>query len=138
MPYTSPEKKREWTRAYHERPEVKARLQKYQEQYRKKAKRQAHERAAIENEARKGKVRTIKCPHCSGRVPVPDNSTFVMNKARGVNSGDYCSNPSREYKRPETERRRQLAWYWKNREKVLAREKAKRLRVKALLVQQSL
>ena len=135
MSYRDPEKKRAWTEQYNQRPEVAARRQAYQAEYREKTKADRHAVAARENAKRRGKPRTMKCPHCRCAIELSDNSTFVLGKHRGKTFGpqDYKSDPSKEYKSPEAERRRQLAWYWKNREKVLAREKAKRKHIRELL-----
>lgn len=80
----------------------------------------------------------IVCPHCAGSVPLPENSTFVMNKhhvGEDFRVEDYKSNPNREYKRPEKDRRRQLAYYWRNREKILAGAKERRAMINARLAE---
>ncbi len=78
----------------------------------------------------------MKCPHCGESVALKGNSAFVLKKetvGEEFRPEDYVPNPDRTYKVPEPERRRQLAYYWRNREKVLAREKAKREKVRKLL-----
>ena len=81
-------------------------------------------------------VREFRCPHCGQSSNFPGNSAFVLRKTEvgeQFKAEDYIPNPDRIYKVPEAERRRQLAWYWRNREKVLARVKARRREVAAIL-----
>lgn len=78
--------------------------------------------------------RQFTCPHCGGVLE--GNSAFVLRKENvgaSFRPEDYASNPDRAYKTPEGERRRQLAWYWRNREGVLQRAKQRRLDIKAKL-----
>jgi hypothetical protein len=70
------------------------------------------------------------CPHCGGKVAVSSHSAFVTGRG-GVgeefSEGEYHPDPEKRYKTPEKLRRSRLAYYWRNRERVLAREKAKRV-----------
>ena len=84
-------------------------------------------------------MRTFICPHCQGEFSIPTNSAFVTgreNLAEDVNilpAEEYHPDPEKVYKTHEAVRRVGLAYYWKNREKVLAKAKAKRLEVKRKL-----
>ncbi len=81
-------------------------------------------------------LRRIPCPHCGEALFLPGNSAFVIRKeevGETFAADEYQPNPARTYKQPEAIRRRSLAYYWRNRDRVLAREKARRERIKALL-----
>lgn len=136
MPYNSKEKRQAWEQEYGKRPEVIARRQAYSQGYRETARAVKLAAAKKENQARKGQVQTLKCPHCRKRIELLGNSTFVLNKQKvgeQFKPEHYRSDPTKDYRSPEAERRRQLAWYWRNRESVLLKAKAKRARIKALL-----
>ena len=89
-----------------------------------------------QTKAEVARVRTIPCPHCGEGLELTGSSTFVLRKqavGEAFTVDTYHPNPDRTYKVPEKERRRQLAYYWRNRDRVLAREAAKRKKIKALL-----
>lgn len=78
----------------------------------------------------------IRCPHCKKRVELSGNSAFVLKKKEVstiFKREDYHPNPERAYKTPESRRREQLAYYWRNRERVLERERLKRIKVREAL-----
>ena len=82
--------------------------------------------AAVERKT----LREVPCPHCGQALIMPGNSTFVLKKedvGKEFRVEDYHPNPARTYVTSEASRRRQLAYYWRNREKVLARERDKRI-----------
>lgn len=70
----------------------------------------------------------ITCPHCGKAVRV-SASAFVTGreKVKGeFKPKDYHPDPHKDYRTSEKTRRTSLAWYWRNRAKVLKREKRRR------------
>lgn len=78
----------------------------------------------------------MKCPHCGNHVG-GRHSAFVKGSVKaGVvefDKADYQEDPTKVYKRPKAERARQLSYYYRNRDRVLAREKVKREERKAMV-----
>lgn len=84
----------------------------------------------------------VICPHCQGEVELhvtlpasaPRHSTFASaDPHQIVNGHGYQPNPSKAYKTPESSRRERLAYYYRNREDILAKAKDKRRKQKAQL-----
>ena len=84
-------------------------------------------------------MRQISCPHCTKPITLSGHSAFVVGREklkredRNFKEEEYFEDTTKRYKRSKVERSRQLSYYWRNRERVLAREKVKRLKVKDLL-----
>ena len=70
----------------------------------------------------------ICCPHCQKTFRT-SHSAFVTGRESGVGTfpkENYHPDPKKKYKTPEKIRRTALAYYWKQRVAVLAREKRRR------------
>ncbi len=72
----------------------------------------------------------IPCPHCGKQIRLAPHSAFMTGDRQ---EKDYHEDESKKYRTSAAQRKACLAYYWKNRDRVLAREKAKRDRVKVLL-----
>ena len=87
----------------------------------------------------------LDCPHCGKEIelaltpassalmddPEERHSTFVKPDPEQIANGNgYHPSPSKVYRSPESQRRSGLAYYYRNREQVLAKAKAKRQRAR--------
>jgi hypothetical protein len=71
----------------------------------------------------------IICPHCGEEFN--SHSAFVAaREAAQTGEIDYQPDPTKSYKSPEFVRKAQLAYYYLNRDKVLARMKSQRQALK--------
>ena len=78
----------------------------------------------------------IQCPKCSHRFKV-SHSAFVTGRedtGGTLNVKNYHPDPTKKYKTPEKTRRTSLAYYWRNKAAVLAREKRRREKQPAIHV----
>ena len=81
----------------------------------------------------------VTCKHCGRRMTVA-HSAFTTGREKGeavLASKDYHPATKKRYKTSETLRRTSLAYYYRNREKVLAREKLRRQRLGTVTVKMS-
>lgn len=73
----------------------------------------------------------IPCPHCGQPIDLPPTSAHVRNRealrtAEVVPREDYVADPARTYRTSEFDRRVKLAYYYRNREAILARARERR------------